>query len=546
MTDTPAVNETLNDVTVLLNGDIRSIWAANDGVLGDNNIYALTFMPSSADILPPVVSLTKPVGGERVFSGTPYVVQWTATDDVGVMSVDVEFSSNGGATYGPIAGCTGLSGAASSCTWAAPGPVTTQGRIRVTARDAAGNSASAMSPANFTVVAGSASLNLTRPVTSLTFRAGDTQAIRFTHNLGVGQKVVIELSRNGGATFETVHPAFVTTSATVGVFNWLVTAPATTQARVRVSWSGNPSVSSTSPMNFTILDRVNVIQPNTAVSWPTGSTRNINWRHNLGTAERVNIDLSRDGGATWSPIAANVPNATATTGSFAWIVTGPATTRARVRVSWTTDPNIQSVSAVDFTISGTITLTAPTGASIWAIGTARTVTWNHTLGAGQTFDIDLSMDNGATFPIPVARAVAAGSTSGAFDWTVPGPLSTTARLRVRWTGSSAVSRTSGPFTMADPFVRVTAPNTNVLWTVGTSRNLTFAHNLGIGQVVLLELSRDGGVTFAPITSFTTTSATSGTFAWTVTGPPTTQARVRATWSTNSAVTDHSDVNFRIQ
>jgi hypothetical protein len=282
------------------------------------------------------------------------------------------------------------------------------------------------------------------------------------------------------------------------------------------------------------------------LSWPTGSTRNINWSHNLGTTERVNIDLSRDGGATWSSMAANVPNTTATTGTFPWVVTGPATTRARVRVSWASDPNFQSVSAVDFTISGTIAFTAPTGSPTWLIGRTHTIAWDHTLGAGQTFDIDLSTDNGATFGVPVARGVPANPTSGSFDWTIPGPVSTTARLRVTWTESAAVSRRSGAFRIADPFVRVTAPNANLLWTAGTVRNLTFAHNLGTGQVVDLELSRDGGLTFEPITSFTTTSANSGTFAWTVTGPPTAQARLRVSWSTNSAVTDQSDVNFRIQ
>jgi hypothetical protein len=461
----------------------------------------------------------------------------------------------------------------------------------------------------------------------------------------VGQKVAIELSRDAGATFETINPAFVTTGASSGVFNWLVTAPATALARVRVSWSGNPSVSSASLVDFTILDRISINAPDTAVSWRTGATRNITWRHNLGTAERVNIDLSRDGGASWDAIATSVPNTTATSGTYSWVVTPPATTRARVRVSWAADPAVNSVSAVDFTISGTVSLTAPTGSASWGIGSARTVTWNHTLGAGQTFDIDLSTDDGATFPIPVARAVAAGPTSGAFDWTVPGPVSTTARLRVTWTGSAAVSRTSGAFTMvapaitltapntsvnwaigttrtitwsqnlgtqetvnieestdggstwfplaanvantantsgsfawsvsgppstaarvrvswakdgavsdqsalnftvADPFLRVTSPNTNVLWAVGSSRNLTFAHNLGIGETVLLELTRDGGATFESIATFATTSAASGSVPWTVTGPATNQARLRVTWSSNPAVTDQSNANFRIQ
>ena len=39
------------------------------------------------------------------------------------------------------------------------------------------------------------------------------------------------------------------------------------------------------------------------------------------------------------------------------------------------------------------------------------------------------------------------------------------------------------FTVANPFVTVTSPNTNVAWTIGSSHNLTFSHNLGAGQAV---------------------------------------------------------------
>jgi uncharacterized repeat protein (TIGR01451 family) len=42
VTSTPSVNETLSDISVLDNGDIRLVWAANDGLFGRNNIYAAT------------------------------------------------------------------------------------------------------------------------------------------------------------------------------------------------------------------------------------------------------------------------------------------------------------------------------------------------------------------------------------------------------------------------------------------------------------------------------------------------------------------------
>ena len=143
----------------------------------------------------------------------------------------------------------------------------------------------------------------------------------------------MDVSRDGGATWTSVNPAFVTTSSTSGTVPWVVTGPVTSTARARVTWSGNPAVTSASPVNFSVIDRITVTAPNTAVSWTIGSTRSITWTHNLGTGTTVNIDVSRNGGATWTPVAANVANSSATAGSYSWVVTGPATTQARIRVS---------------------------------------------------------------------------------------------------------------------------------------------------------------------------------------------------------------------
>jgi hypothetical protein len=502
-----------------------------------------SFEVTVVDTTPPVVGVVRPNGGERVFAGTPYVVQWTATDDVGVAAVDVAFSSNAGATFTAIAECTNLPGSAHTCTWNAPGPVTTsQGRIRVTARDAAGLSAFAVSAANFNVVAGSASLTLTAPVTAVTWRIANSQNITFNHNLGAGQRVAVEVTRDAGGTWTAVNPAFVTTNGSNGSVPWVVTGPPTAAARARVVWSGNPGVSSASPANFTIIDRLNITAPNTAVSWTIGSNRSITWSHNLGATGTVNIDLSRDGGATWTPLATNVPQG-ATTGTYSWTVSGPATAAGRVRITSAGDPAIQSTSAVDFVVSGTLDVTEPTGSSVWSIGSTRTVAWTHNLGEGQTFAIDLSTDNGATYPISVATAVPGAAASGDYQWLVPGPVTATARIRVRWTGSAAVSDNTGAFDMVNPVVTVTAPNTAVSWAIGSTRTITWTHNLGAVNFDIT-LSTDGGVTY-PTTIATAVpgGATSGSYVWIVSGPATGTARVRVSASADPALRGQSAVNF---
>lgn len=52
---------------------------------------------------------------------------------------------------------------------------------------------------------------------------------------------------------------------------------------------------------------------------------------------------------TWSVLAASVTNLNAS-GSFVWTVTGPATTTARIRVTWTANSAVQDLINVDFRI----------------------------------------------------------------------------------------------------------------------------------------------------------------------------------------------------
>jgi Tol biopolymer transport system component len=58
VTNTPLVDDQLSDISVLPNGDIRVVWATNDGLMGDYNVYARTF----------TVPLGTPMGIEMVFS----------------------------------------------------------------------------------------------------------------------------------------------------------------------------------------------------------------------------------------------------------------------------------------------------------------------------------------------------------------------------------------------------------------------------------------------------------------------------------------------
>lgn len=115
-----------------------------------------------------------------------------------------------------------------------------------------------------------------------------------------------------------------------------------------------------------------VTSPNGGETWMIGSNQTIRWRwtnwpsgwgdatkfefkvqignhrfyYELGKARDVRIDLSRDGGSTWQPIISNTSN----DGGKPWLVTGPDTTQARIRVVNLADQTIWDMSDGSFTI----------------------------------------------------------------------------------------------------------------------------------------------------------------------------------------------------
>lgn len=386
------------------------------------------------------LAVTAPNGGEKLFTSTPYVIEWTGID---AASFDVAVSADGGATYANVPGCTELSGTARACTWAAPGPVTTTGRIRVTARSAAGATIADASNANFSIVSGAGTIAVTTPNTSSTnWGVGSTQTIKWSHNLGSTSYVRVEASHDGGASWAVINPRLKNSASTSGSLKWLVTGPVTTAARIRVSWMNGP-VTDMSDANFTIANQyIKVSSPSSSsTSWGYGTSRKQTWTMNLGPGDKVTLSLSTDGGATY-PF--QLGTATASTRS-ATIVTptlsSPAAT-ARVRIEWTSASAVAGVNPTNFRVEPPfVAVTKPDGPSHnWGVGTSQTITWRNNLGPGESVKVELSTDGGTTYGYLVLSSTTSDgsqSTTVLSDWRTE-----TARLRITWLKNAAVSDAS--------------------------------------------------------------------------------------------------------
>jgi PKD repeat protein len=294
------------------------------------------------DITPPVVTVVQP-NGVQLMANVAATVEWTAQDNGALAGFDVLYSTNGGGSYGSVPGFLGLPATARTCTWVAPGPATAQGRIRVVARDASSNTGQGESA--FTIV--DPTMVVTTPNTTVTWGLGSLRTITWTTNVDPAGTVKVELSRDGGSTWS----ALASSAPNTGSFNWVVAGATTPSARVRVSSNSVPAATDISNVNFTIAAAVITVSvPNTSVRWAPGSSQTIRWNHNLGVQESVKVEISRNGGSTWSVISASVANNAETTGSLAWTVTSPNTTKARIRVSWTTNSGVNDRSDVNFSI----------------------------------------------------------------------------------------------------------------------------------------------------------------------------------------------------
>jgi uncharacterized delta-60 repeat protein len=426
------------------------IVVAGDAGISFGDTFALARY--EAGVAPAIgVTVASPNGGETLYTGSSYRIDWIATGSVS--SFDVESSSDGGATYVAVPSCSALTGTVRSCTWASPGPATPNGRIRVTARDTAGSTVSDESNAPFTIALGTASITVSYPNTAINAGIGSLQAVKWTHNLGANAFVKIELSRDGGLTYgETLADSVKNTGSTTGTFAWRVSGPATTggQARIRVSWT-NGAASDVSNANFTIAPVfISVTAPSASGDWGFGTTQKQTWTTNLGALDKVDVQLSTTGTAGPFTTLSGGAGIVANRNTANVIAPSTSSTSARVRVVWANPPAGTSVSATspaDFKVQPPfIAVTAPAAGQVWTLGGSGSVTWSHNLGALENVKLELSKDGGATYPILVLASTPSDGSQGVTVQAAWGSQTTT-RVRISWVKNASVRAESGNFTI---------------------------------------------------------------------------------------------------
>ena len=126
----------LKDNGTGLPGETKKIFSAPKT---DQNISNITFVvgvPGSSDKLAPTIKINNIASGQKLNSDSQFMLSFSASDDIGVISINILLAING-ETFNPLV--LGLAGTATSFQFVVPNMATTRAAIRIQALDAGGN-----------------------------------------------------------------------------------------------------------------------------------------------------------------------------------------------------------------------------------------------------------------------------------------------------------------------------------------------------------------------------------------------------------------------
>jgi hypothetical protein len=293
-------------------------------------------------------------------------------------------------------------------------------------------------------VASGQSIKVSVPNKAVNWGIGSHQTITWAHTLGAGSLVRIErltyASDGTIASVETIADAVVNAKSS-GAFAWTVTGPASGAVRIRVS-SVATAATDVSDVTFAIAPAfVQVASPAAGTRWGVGTTQTQQWKSNLGPGDLVDVQLGDDGGATFSTLLGSSP---AQSGKLTFVVPAVVTTTARTRVRWTNPPPdaaAEGVNPGNFSIAAlSITVASPNGGEQWEAGTTRQITWTSTYAKTDHIRLELSLDDGNSYPIVLAADT---KNDGKHDVVVdPAWATTSAVVRIRVLTAGGLSDTS--------------------------------------------------------------------------------------------------------
>ncbi len=475
------------------------------------------------EIYNPFISIITPNGGELWRGGTTQTIRWTSYFVSGD-SVKIEFFN--GSSWSIIE--ENVIGSLGQYDWIVPqNTLSTNCKIKISKMTETGIYDESNAP--FTVYY--PYVNLISPNGGEAWRVGRQETIKW--KAGYTNSLNIEYSTNSGTDWLPIASNIVATDTT---YSWTIPNTESDNCKLRIYDNTAPAIGDTSTNNFAIyLPFITVVRPNGGERFKVGTVDTIRW--NSKRVNAVTISYSTDNGLTWEPII----NSLGSAGSYGWTVPNKISTNCKILIKDANEPTIFDASDAVFEIyKPKVTVVSPNGGERWRMGTVQNITW--TSNDIDNVKIELSKDDGLTYPVTITQSTAASTRT--YAWTVP--LDTidyeNCKIRISDALSSDYADSSDQrFAMYSPKLAVTEPNGGEKYRVGSSQIIRWTSSSVPN--VKIEYSTDNGINWSLITAIT--NGNSGAYGWTIPNTVSTQCRIKITDVTETTFYDISDNTFEI-
>jgi len=355
--------------------------------------------------------VVEPNGGERWYLGEQNDIRWQSAFDLSTRA-SIYFAPDGNNFFVEDGGylieflATNANASAGNVyPWRTPLNVasllSTNAKIRVQAPNGA---YADESDAPFSMVG----IVVTHPTKGQKVKRGDDFAVEW-RAIAAGTNVHVDVSLDGGATYETNIYSFVENTDGDNTLSWDVVQPESDNAVLRVRSLSDGRIIGYSEV-FTIAG-IDVIAPDGGEEWLAGSTNTIRWLAG-GAGNTVSIfytDLYDGTNTVWIPIAGRSPNTLA----YPWVVSDRVSPLARVKVQSDEDPTLFAVSDSNFNIAG-VRVTYPNLFSdTLVMGQQATMTHAGAPMRWLRVKLEISYDRAATWQV---------LGQGAEEWTLRQPF----------------------------------------------------------------------------------------------------------------------------
>ena len=471
----------------------------------------------------PTITVTSPNTNLTRYVGNTYNITWTS-QYVTSNAVKIDYSINNGSSWVPIVSNTTNSGTYS---WLVPNTPSTQCLVRIT--DLGNPTTYDESNTTFTIA--TPWINVTGPNGGETIGGCTSRTINWTH-AGTSGSFRVQYSINNGETWTTLISSTSSSS-----YNWNpVPSISSNQCLVKVFDINNNDYQDVSNGTFTIVPNSDIIitSPNGGEEWEAGTNQSITWV-SAPTSTRYSVHYSINNGGTWS----TVTNSTYSN-SFSWNVPNEPSNECLIRVRDYDNSCILDLSDEKFTITPPtpiITVTTPNTSTTRYIGNSFNITWTSAYLTSNFVNIEYTYDNGITWH----TIASVTENDGTHLWTVPETPSNQCRVRIsEYNNPSVFDESNANFTIAYPWINVTAPNGGQVWKGCSSQTITWSH-AGTSGTFRIWYSLNDGATWS---SITTTSSSS--YNWSqVVDSPSDQVLIKVSDNSNPTYFDESNNTFTI-